>query len=126
MDNLIYIWIVNRILDFFGGITPICLGSAAIALMFYLFFRTGGCCELGKDGKEKIEHCARCCKRWIIWSIILSFFCGLFGKFTLNKTEFKTVAVYLIGKEIVQSERGDKIINVIDTKLDEWIKKIEK
>lgn len=123
MDNLIYIWIVNRLLDFFASLTPICLGSTGIALMFYLF----GCAGMFEDcKKEKADHYTRCSKRWLIWSIVLSFFCGFFGTFRLNKTEFKTVVVYLIGKEIVQSDRGEKIITIIDTKLDEWIKKVEK
>lgn len=122
MDHLIYIWIINRFFEFFGKIVPLCVGSTLLALLGLLVV----CSELCEGvAEEKVKSWTRCCKRWMIWSLVLSFFCGISGSFKLNEAEFKTVAVYLIGKEIVQSERGEKIINVIDTKLDGWIKKIE-
>lgn len=124
MDNLIYIWIINRLLNFFANITPICIGSGVLSVLIYFIIFCAR--QAGDLGKESADQCMRCCKRCLIGAVILGFFCGLFGTFTLNKTEFKTVAVYLIGKEIVQSDRGEKIITIIDTKLDEWIKKIEK
>lgn len=123
MDNLIYIWIVNHFLEFFGKIAPLCVGSAGIALIFFLFACGGMLDELGC---ERAKYYTCCFRKWLVWSTALSFLFGLSGTFTLNKAEFKTVAVYLIGKEIVQSDRGEKIITIIDTKLDEWIKKIEK
>lgn len=123
MDNLIYIWIINRFLEFCNHLTYFCISSTAIALLFFLFSTDGAISDVNK---EKFEKLRSLCKIWLIWSIVLSFLFGILGTFKLDKTEFKTVAVYLIGKEIVQGDRGEKIINVIDTKIDEWIKKVER
>lgn len=123
MDNLIYIWIINRLLEFCQSIMLICVGITTL-LGFLLTFFTLESDTAAK--KEEFKPRRKSLKRWVIAFLTLSFFFGLAGKFSLDKTEFKAVVAYLVGKEVVQSERAEKIITIIDTKLDDWLKKIEK
>lgn len=125
MDNLIYIWAINRLLGFCYNLMPAFGISATISVLVFIFTLIGSNIEEGKD-KAICTGFLRPVKVWMICSIVFGFLFGILGTFKLDKTEFKTVAVYLIGKEVVESNRGEKIISVIDTKLDEWIKKIEK
>lgn len=123
MDNLVYIWIVNHLFEFCGRITPIMVIFAAAAVAIFSLTMAG---VFDEECKEKVPQIKRISKKLMIWFTTLSFLCGIMGSFALNKTEFKMVAAYLIGKEVVQSNRAEKIISIIDTKLDEWIKKVEK
>lgn len=123
MDNLIYIWIANRLLASCYTLSGVCFVSSLISFLIYLFAAFGAVFDNNKEPFERIKTHV---KKWLVFSIVATFFSGFLSAFTLDKVEFKTVAMYLIGKEIVQSDKGEKVINIIDNKLDEWIKKVEK
>lgn len=124
MDNLIYIWLINRLLVGLDSIIAAFFISFIFSFVALIIVTIGSICD--DECRETFEKLKIPAKRWFICSTILLTVIGPLSAFRLSPTEFKTVAVYFIGKEIVQSDRGEKIISVIDTKLDEWIKKIEK
>lgn len=100
----------------------VCVGGLAISGLF-LMCATFGWVE--DVTKEELLAWKKSIKRWFISFLTLSFIFGIAGKLSLDKTEFKAVVVYLIGKEVAQSERAEKVISIIDSKLDDWLKKIE-
>lgn len=73
--------------------------------------------------KEKLRN--RNFMRWIVASVVSAFLFGIAGRFALSESEFKAVAVYFIGKEVIKNERSEKVISIIDAKLDEWLEKVK-
>lgn len=122
MDNIIYLWSLNRLLLFCQCLAPICVGSLLLAVFFYVF-GIGGMFDYQSAEKEKLRN--RNFMRWIVASVVSAFLFGIAGRFALSESEFKAVAVYFIGKEVIKNERSEKVISIIDAKLDEWLEKVK-
>lgn len=93
-----------------------------MAITFYVF-GVGGMFDYQSKEREKRRN--RNFMRWIIASVVFSFLFGIAGRFALSESEFKAVTVYFIAKEVIKDERSEKVITIIDAKLDEWLEKIK-
>ena len=122
MDNIIYIWVINRLLTLCHSATTLAGIASMISGCVYVFVTLGAMFD---NEKEKFEMLKRKCRKPLISLVAATIIMGTLGSFRLDNVEFKTVVMYVIGKEIIQSDQGEKVISIIDQKLDEWNSKIK-
>ena len=128
MTNLLWLWFLNRFAFFCETICQNCFIIAAISLV--LIFISTMVYSVNKDDlPDQVIYFPSFIKffKWVLCvCLVAGVLSSFFRSFKLNDTEFKTAAVVIIAKDIVESKQAEKVIDILDKKLDEWSGRIDK
>lgn len=123
MTKLILIWLFQKFTYVAEAVKPsllgvtICLMVVATALTIVYLIEDG----LDVKIKDVIGVYIKKLFKFSILTLCLTFGALAIKAVRLNDTEYKAAIVYCLGEEIIKSPIGEKSIDIVDAKLQNWL-----
>lgn len=127
MEIAIFVYlsgIIGAISAFFHGLGTFTLAGTVLYLVFNLLNRG----EYAQKYKEDVYNAAGVnlkSARWKIWGFVGVGFIFLATALPSQKTMYLMAGGYF-GQQVLQSETTDKVVKIVNSKLDEYLEEAEK
>lgn len=128
MTKLIFIWIFQKLTYIAEALTPIssCLTIFSLLLAIsLLIIHVSNDGEISSSMVDIIRGWRAKCMKVFYYSLIPLIGLISLKSVRLSETEYKAAIVYCVATEIMDTNAGTKVIDIVDAKLSDWLKMIQ-